>query len=68
MLTTSLEGGVEQAENIANQQQTRLWASISLLKSVKEEYPEARRLTFTGDIDWALRRLLEEAKQVKRGD
>ena len=67
-MTTSPEAGVERAENVANQQQTRLWVSISLLKSVKEEYPEARRLTFTGEIDWALRRLLEEAKQVKRGD
>jgi len=65
---TTPEDGVKPAEDVTNLQQTRLWVSTLLLKAVKEKYPEARRLTFTGEIDWALRRLLEEAKQVKRGD
>ncbi len=48
--------------------ETRLWVLIPLLKELKNNYPEARGMTFTKEVDWALRKLIEAAKAGKECD
>lgn len=42
--------------------QTRTWTEIHLLEMVRKKYPETKRMTYTGLVDWALRKLLEIGK------
>ena len=38
---------------------SRIYVSKKLVDNVKTAYPETKGLTYTGTIDWALRKLLE---------
>ena len=37
---------------------TRIYADRQLLEEVKTAYPEAKGMTYTGEVEWALRKLL----------
>jgi hypothetical protein len=43
----------------AIEDQARIYADRTLLNQVKEKYPETGGMTFTGIVDWALRKLLQ---------
>jgi hypothetical protein len=40
-------------------EETRIYTDKDLLTKVKEKYPETGGMTFTGIVDWALRKLLQ---------
>jgi len=44
---------------MANTNTTRLWMEKKLLDQVRNRFPETKRMTYTGLVDWALRKLLE---------
>lgn len=39
--------------------ETRIYASKKLMDEVKQAYPEAAGMTYTGLTEWAFRKLLE---------
>lgn len=41
---------------------TRPKVKLSLIYALKDRYPEARRYSSTGVVDWALRKLLKETE------
>jgi len=43
----------------------RVYANAKLMQNVKQEYPETKGMTYSGLVEWALRKLLtlKENKQ-----
>jgi hypothetical protein len=39
--------------------EARIYADKALLNQLKEKYPETGGMTFTGLVEWAIRKLLE---------
>jgi len=42
----------------ASETESRVYAERKLMEQVKKAYPETKNMTYTGLVDWGLRKLL----------
>jgi len=50
-----------QMEN--DKDETRIWVNLKLLDDVETAYPETKGMTYTGRVEWALRKLLTRTRK-----
>jgi len=49
---------------MTNLKAIRIYVEQGLLDEVKKDYPEAKGMTYTGLVDWALRYLLKPKEEA----